>query len=147
MSAVWERECRVYSRFLIGQEPGAYIERKYKEFHEQRPAAGAAAGAFDGFLLTISRWHPWMTRIADTYASRFARAAALRRKLVLTMALLECGSPSFERLDTPYPGGLAGTLFHGVYQGTRYILLLAIAAAVLGPVHLLLRGAGSRSPR
>ena len=136
MSTIWERECRVYSRFLIGQEPGAYVERKYKEFHEQRPAA---EGAFDGVLLTISRWHPWMTRVADVYASRFARASALRRKLVLTMALLECSSPSFERLDTPCTDGMARSLLHGVYQGTRYILLLAVSMAVLGPVHLLMR--------
>lgn len=135
--AVWERECRTYSRFLIRQEPGGYVEHKYKEFHRRRLDASAGYQAFDHVLIPLSRLHPWAARFTDTYASRFMRNSALRRKVVLTMALLECSSLTFETLDTPSPGGVAGAILHGSFQAGFYVLLLVLSAVVLGPLHVL----------
>jgi hypothetical protein len=141
-----ERECRVYSRYLIGQDPTDYVLRKYEEFHQRSPRI-TAKGAFDRALVAVSRWSPLAARAADIYASRFAKDSALRRKLVLTLALLECSPPSFERLDAPDPGGLAALCLRWSYAGARFALLLLVAVATLGPLHLVASLTEARNPR
>lgn len=129
------RECQVYTRYLTGLMPSPYTVEKYLDFHARYPQKTAPASRFDEILLTVSRWHPWATALADTYAGRLVRAAAVRRRLVLTLALLECAPPSFAHLDSPSAHGAAATILRGLGQSAGYAIRLVVALLVLGPVH------------
>ena len=95
-----ERECRTYTRYLIGQTPSEYVVEKYMDFHRKWDALAALkSDRFDQFLVGLSARRPFWARLADSYASRFRKDSAVRKKLVLTLALLECAPPSFEKLD------------------------------------------------
>ena len=129
-----ERECRVYARYLIGRDPSPYVVSKYLEFHSQCGAKVVPGDAFDRVLCALSARGGLSTRLADIYASRFAREAALRKKLVLTLALLECAPGSFEYLDDVEGGGALRLWLRLATGGARYAALLALSAALLLPV-------------
>src|SRR5215470_5093369 len=81
-----EQECSTYGRYLIGQNPQPYVVRKYIEYHAQYGAKVAPADPFDRFLTEISARDSFWARLADTYAGRFHKRAAVRKKLVLMLA-------------------------------------------------------------
>ena len=126
-----ERECRVYARYLTGQDADMYLAGKYAECH----AAGRIAepGApFDRFLVNVSVTSPLWTRLADAYASRFRKDSALRKKLVLTLALLECSPSTFEYLD----GVSSAPLLRMAFDGLRFAAALPLAILLFLPVHV-----------
>jgi hypothetical protein len=132
ISSVDERlrqECRTYSKYLVGMEPSEYVVTKYEEFHRIRPTASSG---FDGLLVKMSALGVWMTRLADTYASRFFRGSTLRRKLVLLLGLLECSQPSAGYLDAPGGGAWIGL----AVSAARYAASLAAAFVLFAPLHL-----------
>jgi hypothetical protein len=132
-----EQECRTFTQYLIGQTPDAYIIGKYLECH----AAGRLAGpadAFDVFLTGIAARGPWRARLADIYASRFRKRSTLRKKLVLTLALLESSPATFEYLD-----GVDSVIFASLaWRAAVYAAALPIAMTLFFPVHarMALRG-------
>ena len=132
-----ERECRIYTRCLVGEEPAAYVLAKYCKYHQLQSSGAAASDPFDRLLLTVSTWGPLAARVADSYASRFYKGALLRRKLVLVLALLECSPPSFQVLDAPDSGPRPAVLGKLAWRGCGYVLSLALATVFLLPVHLL----------
>lgn len=132
-----ERECRIYTRYLIGREPDAYIARKYIECHELgRIPAG---DAFDRVLIAASVRNPFLARAADAYASRFRKYGALRKKLVLTLALLECSRASFESLDEAGPGGVTVAVARMAWRAAVFAGALAIGMVLFTPARLLAR--------
>ena len=72
-----ERECRTYTRYLIGREPDAYIVRKYIECHElDRIPAG---DAFDRVLIAASVRGPfWRARRTPMPAASASMARCAR---------------------------------------------------------------------
>jgi len=130
-----EQECQSYTRYLVGQPANPYVIAKYKDFH-QRMGSGAEASRFDRFLLSASARGPLWTRLADSYAGRWRKHSAVRRKLVLTLALLECAPPSFEKLDNCPPGGWFGAIFRLGLGALGYAGSLLAATILFGPVHL-----------
>jgi hypothetical protein len=133
-----ERECRVYTRYLIRQNPTPYVIEKYKDFHEKSEAA-KELDSFDLFLVkTSARGSVW-ARLADSYASRFRKDSALRKKLILTVALLECTAPAYARLDLVPPGGFPGAAIRLGLSAIGYAAAVLVAAAIFTPVRLSLK--------
>ncbi|MBM3774270.1 MAG: hypothetical protein FJW37_03820 [Acidobacteria bacterium] len=129
------RECQTYSRYLIGQPPSPYVLVKYGDYH--RVFGALEDGWFDRALVGISRLHPLLAGMADSYAVRFCRGAAIRKKLVVVLALSECGWPSSEYLDSAGAGGRLASLGRLAGRAAWHGVLLAAGAIVLGPVHLV----------
>jgi hypothetical protein len=126
-----QRECSVYARYLTGQEADGYLAGKYAGCH----AAGRIAeptAPFDRFLTNVSVNGPLWTRLADTYASRFRKDSALRKKLVLTLALLECSPSTFEYLD----GVSSRALLRMAGDGLLYAVSLPLAILLFLPVQV-----------
>lgn len=128
-----EREARVYGAYLTGSEPTAYVTGKYLEYHS---LVGIPVTGFDGVLVGLSRWGAGWTLVADSYACRFCKGSALRKKLVLMLALLECAPPASDYLDGVDGGGLLGVLAKLIWR-TLVHILATLASFVLLPVHLL----------
>ncbi|WHZ16164.1 MAG: hypothetical protein OJF52_003013 [Nitrospira sp.] len=126
------RECELFSEYLIDLRPSDYVLRKYQEAHHLgHPFAGRPVQLFDHILMRLALRHAFILRLADTYSGLFYKEALLRRKLVLLLAILECSPGAFDRLDRPE--------LHA--QPTLYRLLVikgfALAATALLAVLLL----------
>jgi hypothetical protein len=129
-----EQECSTYRRYLIGQDPDPYVVRKYIEYHAQYATKVEPSDPFDRFLTEISARHPFWARLADTYAGRFYKHAAVRKKLVLMLALLECSPGSFEALDDVGRGGIPAALLRLAWQAAVYAGALMMAVLLFLPV-------------
>ena len=129
----FELECRIYSQYLTGQAPDEYVIRKYAECHAKCGRLAESADAFDRLLLDISLRGPFWTRLADTYASRFHKYSMLRKKLVLTLALLECSPVSFPYLDDVDRGGVLLSLVRLAWRAGAYAATLLLAILLFLP--------------
>jgi hypothetical protein len=137
-----EQECRSYARYLAGQHPSRYLIEKYQDFHQKIGFAGEN-DRFDDFLISVSAQGPIRARLADTYASFWRKNSALRKKIVLTLALLECAPPTFEALDRVPAGGCTGAVLRLGLGAAGYGFTLLIATVLFTPVRLWM-GAGER---
>ena len=129
-----EQECRSYARYLIGRTADDYVVRKYLAYHEQNRTAITPSDPFDRFLINLSARGPWWACLADVYASRFHRYSALRKKLVLTLAVLECSRDSFWYVDAAGAEGLLRVLGRLSWSASVYLYTLAVAILLLAPV-------------
>jgi uncharacterized protein YbjT (DUF2867 family) len=123
-NAQLRRECQSYTRYLAGMPAMEYIFAKYDAFHRQ--IGFPRTTRFDRFLVSVSARGPLWARLADSYASIFCKGSVLRKKLVLTLALLECTPPAFEKLDRVPPGGTAGAIVRLGWGAMIYVLSLAL---------------------
>jgi hypothetical protein len=145
-TAQLERECRSYARYLIGQAPSVYVIGKYRDFHLESDASARPLDPFDHFLVRVSARAPFWARLADTYATRFRKNSTVHRKLVLTLALLECAPTSFAIVEQVQRGGAGGAAVLLGWEAARYALALVISIAFFTPVRLAMALSSKSGP-
>jgi len=143
LDAGLERECRVFTHYLAGREPTAFVVAKYRAAHQARTLDGPAT-RFDARLVTVARVHPVLAWAVDAAARFVAPRGSLRKKLVLLLAILETCPPFYvdlERLEE----GRAGRQLAGV--ALRIVAFVPVLVAGLIVVLVLrataLPGAGA----
>jgi hypothetical protein len=122
-----DAECRIFTRYLLGRDPDDYVTARYAAAHAEI-AALAAVDSFDESLVAFARIGPVFTKITDSYASLFSPRAALRKKLVLLLAILETRSPFHQTIDAPI-------------AGSTPVLWASLAGRTIGAAAALLVGA------
>ena len=137
-------ECRVFTRFLVAGAPDAYITETYVAAHSRRAEFGRAVPG-DEVLLSLARWSPVGTRLADAHSRIFAPASLLRRKLVLLLAILETSPLFCERIDDPGSRSWLGAVLRLVSAGLMATLALLLGTLLLLPLRLVRRQ--SKAPR
>ena len=133
------RECAIFCQYMTGLEPDRYVLAKYHEAHAKGVMAlNGSAGDFDRLLLTLARLHPYAVRIVDAYATRFARHASLRKKLVLLLAILESCPPEQYGLEvlTPTSRTLMGLQI--LSSMGAFALAFGLSMVLLLPVQLIM---------
>jgi hypothetical protein len=98
-------ECRLFTQYLLRQDPDSYVLDCYVRL---QPAAleGASLTALpDAVLLETGKSGLLRLRIADAYARIFRPRCLLRRKLILTFAILE----SSGRFHSRFTSGLSSS--------------------------------------
>ena len=134
-----ERECRVYTQYLIGQQPTPYVLAKYLDYHRVSGAiADLESDRFDRLLVSVSAFGPVFTQLVDSYTARFYKGSAVRRKLVLLLALLECSPPSFQYLDAADSASMSAIVFRMIARAGLYAIALLVSMLLLLPIHLVL---------
>jgi nucleoside-diphosphate-sugar epimerase len=133
-------ECRTLTRYLIGDDPNAYVEERYLAAAATHGlASDAGLSCFDRTSLKLARggrlFAPW----ADAYCAFFHRSGALRRKLVVLAAILEHVAPSSEHFDRVKPRGLVATGLALAGFGLTSAFSLLMGALLLAPADLLCR--------
>lgn len=131
-----ERECQLFSEYLIDLRPSAYVLSKYQEAHQfGHPPVGRPIQRFDNIVLWLALRNAFILRLADTYASFFYKEALLRRKLVLLLAILECAPGAFDRLDRPER--LSRSTLYGLLllKGLTLVVSAVLAICLLAPIH------------
>lgn len=136
--AALEEECRTFTRYLVGTDPSPYVIAKYCEAHVASPAFRESR--FDRQLTRVARWRPVTAFAADTYARFFVPRGALRKKLVLALAILETSPPFFREFDHPPTGGRAAQALRLGARLLAFAPTLLIATIVFLPVHVLAAG-------
>jgi hypothetical protein len=132
-----ERECRSFTHYLSGKAPSRYIIEKYQDFH-QKIGLPPERDRFGRFLILVSAQGPCWVCLADSYASLWRRNSAVRKKLIVTLALLETAPPTFEMLDRVPPGGRAGAVLRLAAAAMKYAFVLLIATALFTPVRVFM---------
>jgi hypothetical protein len=93
-----QRECDVFTRFIARAAAPPYVVSKYIEAHRASDAF-LPVNRFDAWLVAVASRSPRLTRLADGYARVFEPRGALRKKLVLLLALLESSAPLHRVID------------------------------------------------
>ena len=140
-----DRECVVFCRYLIGQEPSEYVKRKYREAHQSRSFNhGEHSDPADGLLVKIARIHPWSTNIIDAYTRVFRPFSTVRKKLVLLLAVLETCAPTHAYLDSLDSASVPLLCLRLVQRCLTFALIVIVSALVILPADLVLRGSARR---
>jgi hypothetical protein len=146
-SDILARECAVFCRYLIGQDPGEPVARAYVRAHESGSVTGggnAGTGALDRALLRLARGGTTRARVADAYAAVFARASLFRRKIVLLVAILESRGPTSAALDTAVPGSRVLWIGATALQVVGGALWVAAGVLLVWPLRFWYTLAGAR---
>lgn len=136
--AAVDRECVTFTRHLIGLTPDASVRGAYAAAIGAVPALAPTPG-FDQAMLGIARRGVLAARCSDAYAALFARRSALRKRLVMLLAILETRAPSSARIDQAVGGGPATAAARMAVRGVSAVVALALGIAILVPVRLLRR--------
>lgn len=139
--AALEREFRLFAAYLGASEAPARGASRYAEM--QASVRAGNDDRLDRWLLAIARCGTVAASVADSYARLVRPHGLLRRKLVLTLALLESAAATHARFDRPLAAGPLRTWAALVGLGAGWALRTAAALLLLAPVHL----AASIGPR
>jgi hypothetical protein len=128
------RECEVFTRHIAGRPATSQVTLRYGAAH----AVLAGMEPRDGherWLLRVARINPAACRVADAWARVGAPGSALRRKLVVLLAILEVSPPFAAELDQPR-GGRALEWIRLAASGVTGLAALAIGLVLFLPVRL-----------
>ena len=130
-------ECRVFSRYLVRQEPTPYVLSSYQRLCRLDPRSLAPLSLIDRGSLGLARRGILPARIADGYVRMFCPYGPLRRRLILLLAILENSPPSDAPLNAATEGSRARIIL-----GVSLTLLAGSACLLagivfLGPLHLV----------
>jgi hypothetical protein len=138
-----DRECSVFCRYLIGQNPNEYVREKYREAHRSRSFSRYnRSKAADGFLVKIARISPWSTQFIDVYSSCFERTSLVRKKLVLLLAILESAAPSHLWLES-VDSTIGLIVVKSALRSVTFVMLLLLSFVVIFPFQMVLRGSAN----
>lgn len=139
-SKTLDRECSVFCRYLIGQEPDDYVKGKYREAHRHAALAHVdPSNPLDSFLVKIAGISPWTTKVIDVYARVFRQSSLVRRKLVLLLAILESCAPFHVWLDSVDSNTIPLLFLRLLHRCLTFALLLVVAVLVIFPLDLVAR--------
>lgn len=145
---ILDRECTVFTRYLVGGAPTGALRLAYRDGHENIPfrqGAGGAATALDRWALRVARLGAPGVRAADAYHRFFHPHGALRQKLTLMLAILEHAPPFHVDLNRGVGGGPVRAFVGLAGVGIAFGLALVGGLAVFGPVHLWSRISAGRA--
>ena len=134
------RECSVFSIYLIGEPSNEYVKRKYREAHQSGLFFGAATQPAENFLVRVASVGPWSTKIIDGYTRIFRPFSLVRKKLVLLLAILECSARTHEYLESADSRSISVLLLQLVTRCLTFVLIVVLAIFFILPVEVILRG-------
>jgi hypothetical protein len=135
-----ERECRILTAYVLGQEPSVDVVRAYRRAHDVPSGRRLQpSSALDRALLAVATAGPGLARAADAYAGMFARTSALRSKMVLLVAILESGPQGSAAFDELTSRSLSGLALRFVVRAFMWVVRLIVGALAVGPVCLWYR--------
>ncbi|MFX0194696.1 MAG: hypothetical protein ACFFCW_01140 [Candidatus Hodarchaeota archaeon] len=131
-------ECNVFCYYLVNQKPTDYIIQKYQEGHEASDInQNLNSNTFNELLIAIAKINPFFTKLVDTYTCMLYKRSALRKKLLLLLAILESSASTHYSLDSPDSTNKT-ILFTKISQkGLIFILTFFLSTIFLMPLHVL----------
>lgn len=135
------REFTAFARYLGWRGPVDRLDDTYQRLHD---AADYPTTPVDALLLRVAR-HGWFAvTLADAYGRLVAPHGALRRRLVLVLAILESSAVSHADYDAANAAPWLETVARLGIIGIRWALTTALAILLIGPLHLIVALTGGR---
>jgi hypothetical protein len=135
-----DRECVVFCRYLIGQEPNEYVKKKYRAAHQAASLRNSGESRADAFLVTVASIAPGTTKIIDAYTRIFRPYSTVRKKLILLLAILESCAPTHGYLDSVDASSIPLLLLRLVSRCVIFALAVVCGVLIVFPGELMLRG-------
>ena len=133
-------ECKVFTRYLMGQLPDKYIREKYTTaFSPGQPLCKDLQSGFDALLIKLAVIHPLFTHAIDAFSRFFYNDSTLRKRLIMLLALLESQASTSAEMEYPLKTGFTASILSMVLPLTLFSILLGIATITLLPLKLVLR--------
>ncbi len=131
-------ECRAFARHLTDAEPTEYVMRCYERLllsaHLPEPIASAL---IERALLAAGRSGGLMLRIADAYACVFRPRSALRRRLILLVAILENSPSSASYMNSGDEGSFVAVGLRMIVSTATSVLCAMAGVVIFGPAHVV----------
>jgi hypothetical protein len=143
-SSALDRECAVFCRYLIGQEPNDYVKQKYRAAHRSSSLRGDPGDAANAFLVKVAGIGSWGTRIIDAYTRVFRPFSTVRKKLVLLLAILESCAPTHAYLDSVDSSSIAVLFVRFIQRAVVFALNLLVGIVIMLPAELMFRASIKR---
>lgn len=134
-----DRECAVFCRYLIGQEPNEYVKEKYRAAHQAGPLRHAGECRSEAFLVKVAGIGSWSTKIIDAYTRVFRPFSMVRKKLVLLLAILESCAPTHAYLDAVDADPVPLLVLRFVNRCVIFALAVMVGVLFVFPAELMLR--------
>ena len=131
-----EQELAAFSRHLINREATRYVSEAYQSAHQEGGPLSTEPDRLEKKILAFARKGGWRLSVADAYVRIFLPTGVFRRKLVLALALVENSSLGSDKFNLEKHNGLFRGLVGITSWGFRYLILLSIGIAILGPRQL-----------
>ena len=141
---VLDRECSVFSIYLIGQAPSDYVKQKYRMAHRSLAMHLSSPHAAEYLLVRVATAGPWGARIVDGYVSVFRKYSVVRKKFVLLLAILESCAPAHQYLDRPDSVAAPILALRLIGRCLAFLVAFAFGIFLLCPVDLMLRWKAQR---
>ncbi len=122
-----QREARLFTRYLLDREPPPECVERYLAAH--RVLLPMDEGA-DEVVLSLVRRHPWALPFLDAASGVFRPQSLLRKKLLLTAAILETSPHSAAEFTSARTGAVSLMIRLGTYAAAS-AAKLALGAALL----------------
>jgi hypothetical protein len=126
-------ECRLFSRYLLGREPDAYVLGRYVSLQPAAVNRAPTLTPLDFLLLKTARSGLFGLKIADAYARIFQPRGLLRRKLILIFAILENSRGFHSRFTSGASSSYVLTLVRIAAAVTGFGLALIASLVIIGP--------------
>jgi len=139
-----DRECRVFCRYLIGQEPNEYVKQKYRAAHQTSSLRWDPGDTAEAFLVRVAGIGAWSTKIIDAYTRVFRPFSTVRKKLVLLLAILESCAPTHAYVDSVDSNSISFLFVRFVQKSVTFGLILLVGILFILPAELILRSRVTR---
>ncbi|MEN8222237.1 MAG: NAD-dependent epimerase/dehydratase family protein [Acidobacteriota bacterium] len=129
------KECRVFTKYLIGKKPTEYNEKKYIEFLSKtniRPLNG-----FDKILSGLAVKSSLLTKFCDAYSRFFFPNSTLRNKLGTLFAILETSPVTYKYIDDIGEKNIFTIFILLGFRGAWFVFHLFISIFFFLPLQIL----------
>ena len=130
-------ECRQFTHYLLGQYPDAYVLGQYLRLQPAAMKHVQSHAPVDTVLLRTARSSLRGLRIADAYARIFRPRCLLRRKLILTFAILENSGAFYARFTSGASSSLPLAAVRVAVSVMGFALALTASLFVIAPLTVL----------
>jgi len=134
-----DRECTVFCRYLIGQEPNEYVKKKYRTAHQIGLLRNGRECPADAFLVKIAGIGSWSSKIIDTYTRIFRPFSTVRKKFVLLLAILESCAPADAYLDSVDSSSIPLLLVRFIQRCLTFVCIILVGILLILPAEFMLR--------
>ena len=134
-----DRECTVFCRYLIGQEPNEYVKKKYRTAHQIGLLRNGRECRADAFLVKIAGIGPWSSKIIDTYTRIFRPFSMVRKKFVLLLAILESCTPANAYLDSVDSSSIPLLFVRFIQRCLTFVCIILVGILLILPAEFMLR--------
>jgi hypothetical protein len=138
-SRILDEECDAFCSYLVGRPADEYIRKRYREAHERTELVPQNRDdTFDSFIIRFAQKGAFCTRLADVYTRWFFRRSALRAKLLLLMATLECSASTHTFFEAAASRSKIRFWLIVFFQGVRWISCLIVSFVFFSVSYLLI---------